>query len=131
MQALDTNLLVRLFVGDDAAQAAKVCKLLDSHASEDAAFWVSDTVLVALAWTLERSYARPRADVVRCIDALLNNTTLGLESPAAVAEALALYTIGPADFADCLLASKAARAGCDSLRSFDKKMRGLPGVVLL
>ena len=131
MQALDTNLLVRLFVGDDAAQAAKVCKLLDSHASEDAAFWVSDTVLVALAWTLERSYARPRADVVRCIDALLNNTTLGLESPAAVAEALALHTTGPADFADCLLASKAARAGCDSLRSFDKKMRGLPGVVLL
>lgn len=131
MQALDTNLLVRLFVSDDATQAAKVRKLLDRHAAEDAAFWIADTVLVELTWTLERSYTRPRADVVRCIDALLGNATLALESPAAVAEALVLYAAGPADFADCLLASKALRAGCDSLRSFDKKMRGLPGVVLL
>lgn len=131
MQALDTNLLVRLFVGDDAAQAVKVRKLLDSHAAEDAAFWIADTVLVELAWTLERSYARPRVDVLRCIDALSSNATLVLESPAAVAEALLLYAAAPADFADCLLASKAQRAGCDSLRSFDKKMRGLPGVVLL
>ena len=49
MQALDTNLLVRLFVGDDAAQSAKVRRLLDSQASVNAAFWVADTVLVELA----------------------------------------------------------------------------------
>ena len=69
--------------------------------------------------------------MVRCIDALLSNATLSLDSPAAVAEALPLYAAGPADFADCLLARKARRAGCDSRRSFDQKTRGLPGVLLL
>ena len=54
-----------------------------------------------------------------------------LESPTAVREATALYAAGPADFADCLLAVKAAQAGCEALRSFDKKMRGLPGVKAL
>ena len=45
-----------------------------------------------------------------------------------VDEAVALYAAGPADFADCLLAVKAVQAGCEALRSFDKKMRGLPGM---
>ena len=35
MQAIDTNLLVRLFVNDDAVQAAKARALFDRHADED------------------------------------------------------------------------------------------------
>ena len=131
MQALDTNLLVRLFVNDDAAQAAKVRSLLDRHAAEDAAFWVADTVLVELAWTLERVYERSRADIAAALQALGSNATLQLESPTAVAQACALYAAGTADFADCLLCTKAGAAGCDRVRSFDRKMRRLPGVELM
>lgn len=131
MQALDTNLLVRLFVNDDAAQAAKVRALLDRHAAEDSAFWIADTVLVELAWTLERVYARSRADIAAALRALGSNATIRLEHPAAVAEATALYAGSAADFADCLLCTKAAQAGCDRVRTFDRKMRQLPGVALL
>jgi len=128
MQAVDTNLLVRLFVADDAAQAQKVRALFDRHADEDGAFWVADVVLVELVWALDRVYARPRAQIAAALQALAGNATVRLESAAAVPEAVALYATGPADFADCLLAVKAIRAGCEALRSFDKKMRGLPGV---
>lgn len=131
MQALDTNLLVRLFVNDDAAQAAKVRSLLDRHAADDDAFWIADTVLVELAWTLERVYQRPRSDIAAAVRALGDNATLRLESKAAVAEAATLYADGPADFADCLLCTKARAAGCDRVRTFDRKMRPLPGVELL
>ena len=131
MQAIDTNLLVRLFVNDDAAQAQKVRALFDRHADDDGALWVADIVLVELVWALDRVYARPRAQIALALHALASNATVRLESAAALPEATALYAAGPADFADCLLAVKAVRAGCQSLRSFDRKMRALPGFKLL
>ena len=48
-----------------------------------------------------------------------------------MSEALVLYEQGPAGFADCQLGVKARRAGCDALRTVDKKMKALPGVKLL
>ena len=131
MQAIDTNLLVRLFVNDDMAQAQKVRALFDQQADEDGALWVADIVLVELVWALDRVYARPRQQIAAALHALAGNATVRLESAAALPEAVALYVQGPADFADCLLAVKAVQVGCDSLRSFDRKMRALPGVKLL
>lgn len=58
MIAVDTNVLVRLFVADEPAQAAKAQKLFDAAADREIAVWVSDTVLVELVWTLGRAYAR-------------------------------------------------------------------------
>lgn len=131
MQAVDTTLLVRLFVNDDAPQAAKVRALFDKQADEDGSLWVADIVLVELAWTLERTHGRSRSEISAALHALSGNATVQLESPAHVASATALFQARPADFADCLLAVKAASVGCDSLRTFDKKMRALPGAKLL
>ena len=131
VEAVDTNLLVRLFVNDDKAQAAKARALFDRHADEAAVLWIADIVLVELVWALDRTYGRSRADIAAALRALLGNATVQLDSAAAVAEALASYERGPADFVDCLLASKAAHHGCESVRAFDRKMRGLPGVKLL
>ena len=131
MQAIDTYLLVRLFVNDVAAQAQKVRALFDQLADEDGALWVADIVLVELVWALDRVYARPREQIAAALQALAGNATVRLESAAALPQATLFYAQGPADFAYCLLAVKAAQAGCESLRSFDKKMRGLPGVKLL
>lgn len=131
MIAVDTNVLVRLFVNDDAAQAKKAHALFEAHADEDDALWIADVVLAELVWALDRSYGRPRSDIVTVLRALLGNATVRLESAACMREATSLYERGPADFVDCLLAAKAHSLGCAALRSFDKKMKGLPGVVLL
>ncbi len=131
MIALDTNVLVRLFVNDDAAQAHKARALFDAHADEDDSLWIADVVLAELVWALDRSYTRPRTDIVTVLRALAGNATMQLESAACIAEATMLYEHGPADFVDCLLAVKAKEMGCEALRSFDKKMKGLPGVALL
>ena len=131
MIAVDTNVLVRLFVADEPVQAAKAQKLFDMAADRDVQVWVSDTVLVELAWTLSRAYLRDRADVVRALRALASHATVQLESPAAVRAATDVFERGPADFADCLLSWKAQAAGCDQLATFDRGMKGLPGVRLL
>ena len=90
---------------------------------------IADVVLAELVWALDRSYRRPRSDIVAVLRALAGNATVLLEAAASMRSAIALYEKGPADFVDCLLAVKAQTLGCEALRSFDRKMKGLPGVV--
>lgn len=131
MIAVDTNVLVRLFVADEPQQAAKAQKLFDTAAEGEVGVWVSDTVLVELVWTLGRAYGRDRADIVKALRALASHATVVLESPQAVRAAADAFERGPADFADCLLSVKARAAGCDQLATFDRGMKVLPGFRLL
>lgn len=131
MIAVDTNVLVRLLVNDDPAQAAKARRLFDDQAVDDGAVWIADSVMVELVWTLARAYRRERDDLVLALRALAAHATVVLESPAAVSQAIDAFERGPADFADCLLAAKAQAAGCTAVYTFDRGMKGLPGVKLL
>ena len=131
MIAVDTNVLLRLLVGDDPAQAVKARRLFDRADAEQKSVWVSDTVLVELAWTLAKAYGRDRADIVSAMRALSSHATVVLESGAAVRDATDAFENGRADFADCLLAMKAHLAGCDELATFDRGMKALPAVRLL
>lgn len=131
MIAVDTNVLVRLLVRDDEAQFAKALQLFDDHADEPASLWVSDVVLCEVTWVLSRTYGCDRASVAAALRAITVNATLALESAEQVRRALALYEQGPADFPDCLLAVQAEACGADRVATFDRRMRGLPGVQLL
>lgn len=131
MIAVDTNVVVRLLVGDDAHQAQLARQLFDDHADQDGSLWLSDVVVVEIAWTLARAYDRSRADIATALHALLRHATVALESTVDIRAALALYEQGPADFADCLLSVKAQRHGCDAAVTFDRKMRRLAGVTVL
>lgn len=127
MIALDTNVLVRLLVRDDEAQALQARNAFDTHAEEDGLF-VSDIVLAELCWVLSRSYGFPREDIAVAVRALLDNASIVLESPAVARQALKLFESGSADFPDCLIVAKAQSVGCQYTLSFDKRLLALPSV---
>ena len=131
MIAVDTNVLVRLMVNDDAAQASRARRLFDELANQGEHAWVTDTVLVELVWTLARAYGRDREEQALTIHALVDHGTVQLESVDAIRQALVLFEQTSADFADCLLASKAQLAGCDKVATFDRGIKKLPLVHLL
>ena len=131
MIALDTNVLIRLFIDDDSMQPQKARALFDTHKDLDDSLWIADIVMLELAWTLDRRYDLPRPDICAALKALAGNACVLLESGSAIEQSIALYEKGPAGFADCLLAVKASMARCDALRTFDKKMRALPNVKLI
>lgn len=131
MIALDTNVLVRLLTRDDEKQANKARALLEKHADEDAAFYVSDIVLAELVWTLERSYDYDRNSIALTLKALADNATLGFESREVLRTAQRFFADATAGFVDCLIVAKAQATGCSSVVSFDKAMRTLPKVELL
>ena len=131
MIAVDTNILVRLLVADDATQLDKARRLFDRQAAEPGSIWISQSVLVELVWVLARTYARPREQVLAALRALSSNATVRLDGAEDVSAAVAMYASSKADFADCLLAARAKAGGLDALFTFDRKMRGLPQVQVL
>lgn len=121
MEALDTNLLVRLITNDDGHQAARVEAWLQTQVDARQVVYVDHIVLCELAWVLERSYGCARDGVSAALASVLEQPSLRIESPALVRQALALFNQGPADFSDYLLALRAQAAGYAPVVTLDKK----------
>ena len=102
MDAVDTNVVVRLVTADDAAQTRRA----RSAFSADAVF-ISKSVLLESEWVLRYSYGlRPDA-VIRALRAVLGLPNVTAENEGQVLQALLWHEAGM-DFADALhLASSA------------------------
>ena len=112
MIALDTNLLARLLLRDDAAQHARVKALLQT----DQVFTAPATVFLELVWVLEANDCTP-ADIERGLNLLLGLGNFKPPQVDAVRDALRGYAQGM-DFADAL--HLALSAGDDAFMTFDK-----------
>ena len=131
MIGIDTNILLRLIVGDEPKQAVAARNLLRDHCSPDDPGYVGQIVLVELVWTLAKAYGFTRERIAAAIEQILETAQIDVESPNAVAAAVKDYRDGPADFADCLLVRMNAAAGCDHTVTFDRKAANLNGFELL
>lgn len=96
MFVLDTNILVRFAVNDDAQQIAQARRAIGTQA-----MWVSATVLLELEWVLRSRYGYERKDIHTFLAQLLETTNVSVEDEAQVAAALDWYAEG-SDFADAL-----------------------------
>ena len=123
MTALDTNILVRFAVRDDAEQFRRADRLLRTPGHT---FYVADVVLVELAWVLRRVYRATRPDVLNQILLLLDVDTFVVDDPAVVRAAADRYAAGRCDFADYLLAERSRASGCDRVATFDRKLSAEP-----
>lgn len=130
MIALDTNVLVRFLVQDDALQAQLATKVID-QLTDDAQGFVSREVLIELVWVLERAYRLGRAEIAVALDGLLSATELDIEGSVEVAPALELYRNNGFGFADLMIAAAARRVGAMELVTFDQKAARLPGARLI
>lgn len=131
MPALDTNVLVRYIVEDDAAQAAAAQDLIQRCVRDGLGLWVPITVVLELEWVLRARYGFAKGEVLRALSSLLSAAELGFESEQALEVALQLFRTGPADFADCLHAALATQAGELPMWTFDKAAANVRGARLL
>ena len=123
MQAVDTNVLVRLLARDDPAHASKADQFIAKGV------WVPHLVLAETIWVLQAVYERTDAQLALALDLLLAHESLVLQDADTVAAALAHYRKKPAlGFSDCLVLEIARKAGHTPLGTFDKALAKLPGV---
>lgn len=117
MRAVDTNILVRLLVRDDAAQV----KVAENFVEKGA--WVSNLVLVETLWVLDAVYERSPSQLANAIDLLLNHETLTLQDADVVTAALGHFRKRPTlGFSDCLILEIARKAGHLPVGTFDKNL---------
>jgi predicted nucleic-acid-binding protein len=114
--AVDTNVLVRLIVNDDAGQTARArAAMLSDNVA------ITSGVLIETVWVLDRTYGLEREAIARSLQALLALPNVVTPWPSAVAALLAAYK-GGFDFADAAHMLDAKVLGCRAVISFDKQM---------
>jgi len=131
MAALDTNVLVRYLVRDDAAQLAAARRVIRSCIDTGEVLFVPVSVSLELEWVLRSGFGIGKDDVIRTLSQLLSSAELSFESEGALELALLLYRKGAADYSDCVHVALAAQAGEQPLWTFDKAASRVDGARLL
>lgn len=112
---VDTNVLIRAVIRDDAKQAKKAIKIL-----EEATFVVITlSSLCEFVWVLLRSYDIEALDISKALKALISATNVEVNRPAVEAGISQLEAGG--DFADAVIAYEGKWLGGETFVSFDKK----------
>ena len=126
MRAADTNLLVRLLVRDDVAQAQASAGFVEPGA------WISHLVLAEVLWVLAAVYRRTPAQIATAVEWLLQHESLSIQEDEVVVRALEDFRARPAlGFSDCLVLEIARKAGHLPLGTFDRTLAQLPGTQAL
>jgi predicted nucleic-acid-binding protein len=122
MRAVDTNVLVRLVVRDDAAQMQAAEAFVERGA------WVSHLVLAEMTWVLGAAYGLEHAAIATAVEMLLEHKTLSVQDADVVLAALEVYRRRPRlGFSDCLVVESARKAGHTPVGTFDRNLSKVDG----
>ncbi len=122
MFAVDTNVVVRVLVGDDAAQQRAALTRLRRIREEGGVALLTSVVLAEVAWVLGSAYKYERPQITAALRGVLATPPFVVTQRAAVAAALNAYERGPGDFSDYLILELARAEGCDTLLTFDRRL---------
>jgi predicted nucleic-acid-binding protein len=131
MLGIDTNVLVRFFVGDDTAQLSKALDLIERESREREPILISQLVLLEAEWVLRSRYGLLKAEIANAFASLLDAREFQIEDESSLERALFTWRNSSAEFADCLIAERHRRLGCSATATFDSRAGKLPGFVPL
>lgn len=118
MRAIDTNVLVRYLIGDDARQAQTAATIMGAPC------FVSNTVLLETGWLLSSRFGIKRAALTALMRNLVALPTVSVGNAGLLAWALDRFEAG-ADFADMLHVIDAGQV--DRFATFDRAIASATG----
>ena len=127
MTGVDTNVLARYLLRDDAAQASRAAQELE----RDDRFFIGIIVLCELVWVLETGYNVKRSEIATAIDKILATAQFEVEDKDLALSALQDFRRTLADFSDCLIGRRNRAVGVAETVTFDRTLKGLEGFRLL
>lgn len=128
LTTLDTNVVVRLLIGDDPQQTP-IAERSFLEAIASGGVYLPDVVLAEVAWVL-RGYDLTRQARYDLLERLVRTRGVVVDEIDAVIDALEHFRRG-GDLADQLILARAARAGALPVLSFDQRFSSCEGVELL
>jgi len=130
MIGLDTNIIVRFVVADDAAQCEAARTLFASLTVEDPGY-IGLINTAEFIWVLSRTYGFPPNTVTQVLHELLGCAELVFEAAGDIEAALFESASTGADLPDALIARRNANAGCSTTYTFDRTAARLPRMTAL
>jgi predicted nucleic-acid-binding protein len=131
MVGLDTNVLVRHLVRDDAAQAELARQVIEEQCRPHDPGVIPLIVLCELVWVLTAAYRCTRVQIAAVVRQVLVTDCFAVQDHTLAWAALRDYTSGNADYADCLIGHINRTGGCRTTLTFDTRAASLPHFTLL
>jgi len=126
---IDTDVLVRLLIADDAEQTRRARQLVEKALSRNEAILISLPVLIETEWVLRSRYELDKRTILTALRSLLATRDLAFEDEAAVEEALFHWNESVCGFTDCLISAHNRQLGCSATATFDSKAARTPNFV--
>ena len=127
MTTLDTNVIVRLLVEDDAEQARQP-EIAWRQALANGGVFLPKIVLVETAWVLKKAYKFDKGTLLATLKRLLNIRGVVTEDLEEVQKALSLLETGEADLSDYLIYEAARAVNALPVKTFDRRFARKDGV---
>lgn len=120
---VDTNLIIRFLVNDDAKKVSRVEKLLKDKNNQNI---LLDTVVAEIVWVLSSYYSLTKSDIVEKIKALIHVDTIECNA-FLLNRALTLWLENNISYIDGYLAA-ISELGNITLLTYDEKFNSIPTI---
>ena len=131
MIGLDSNVRVRLLVGDDPGQSERARRFVDQRCTPESPGFINCVVLAEVVWVLSACYGYPRSEIANALDSLLAGQDRVIEAYDDVRAALDDYRSGRAEFVDSLIGHINRTRGCEATATFDRRAAKLDEIFMM
>lgn len=120
MIGIDTNILIRVFLEDDADQAEAAKKLMEATSKHNQLF-ISSYALLEFVWVLKvKKFTRK--EIYEAIITLADSPGVTIGQREVVLLAAERFCKGKADFGDYMIFSEGEKYGAKNLKTFDSAL---------
>lgn len=126
MKLVDTNVLLRLFIGDDKKQAEAAQRYIEKVFQDNQKLFVSDMVVAEIVWYFERREKLPPSMIATLLRFSLDDEKLEFENRQRVKAAITFYEDHHVDFIDAYQAAIVQEKDLEAVISFDNHFSKLP-----
>jgi predicted nucleic-acid-binding protein len=131
MGSIDTNVLIRCIIQDDQRQCEAVDRLRKRYVQQGEPLFVPVTVLLECEWVLRSCFGFEKIEIIDAMSRILEASDFFFDREMAMGDALDVFKLCDADFADCVHARISTRERQGPLYTFDRRASRLPGAELL
>ncbi len=131
MIGLDTNVIIRYIVQDDARQSKRATELIESMCTVDNPGFINLIVICEVCWVLTRGYKYKRETVAAVVQNILTSVELVVEESETVWRALTAFKRGKAGMADYIIGLHNQTKHTVTSYTFDRKAAEHDSLTLL
>jgi predicted nucleic acid-binding protein len=125
---LDSNVLLRHLLGDDADQSPRATAYLERVERGEIRAHISDLVVLEVVFTLQRQYRQPKERIRDAVLPLVELPGILLPGKRRLSEVFDLYVDKNVSFADAYHAVLMQRLKVDEIVSFDREFDRIEGI---